>query len=169
MMWLKRDRYKREKEMVEALVEQGYDPISVAAAALKLARAEEKQRPIYLVGEVVEGATRRARQTERNGSRTPREPRNNREYSSRPARSSVSHEPGMVRLSVNQGRAHGIRPNEVVSTLAYYADIPGHTIGKILIEDQHTLVDIPEQFVEKVLAKKGNYRMRKQAVTVELA
>jgi len=178
MIWLKRDRYKREREMVNALVEQGFDPISVAAAALKLARGEEKQRPIYAVGEVVEGSTRRVRQSERNGSYAPREYRGDRERSTalsgtgsalRPARSSVSHEPGMVRLSVNQGRVHGLRPNEVVSTLAFFADIPGHTIGKILIEDQHTLVDVPEQFVEKVLAKKGAYRMRKQVVTVELA
>ena len=174
MMWLKRDRYKREKEMVMALVEEGFDPVSVAAAALKLARAEEKQRPIYSVMEVVETATRKSRQIDRSGSRAPRESRfsearSKRDRTSRPARSSISHEPGMVRLSVSQGRVHGVRPNEVVSTIAYYGDIPGNSIGKILIEEQHTFVDVPEQFVEKVLAKRGIYRMRKQAITVELA
>ncbi|HNB51372.1 MAG TPA: DbpA RNA binding domain-containing protein, partial [Anaerolineales bacterium] len=177
MVWLKRDRFKREKEMVTALVEEGYDPINIAAAALKLARAEEKQRPIYGVSEVNEASTRRARQFERDGFRAPRERRFETEHerrfeTERPARaprSSVSHEPGMVRLSVGQGRVHGIRPSEIVASIAYFADIPGHALGKILIEDQHTFVDVPEQFVEKVLAKKGNFKMRKQSVTVDLA
>jgi ATP-dependent RNA helicase DeaD len=169
MMWLNRDRYKREKEMVTTLVEEGFDPINIAAAALKLARAEEKQRPIYGVSEVMEAVSRKSRQNERSRNRNTSERRFDGERPPRLSRSSVSHEPGMVRLSVSQGKVHGVRPNEVVSTLAYYADIPGHSIGKILIEDQHTFVDVPEQFVEKVLAKKGNYRMRKQAVTIELA
>ena len=171
MVWLKRDRYKREKEMVMEMVEAGHDPVSVAAAALKMARAEEKQRPIYPVGEVIAASPRKSRRIERNGKRTSTERESGwgRERPSRAARSSTSHEPGMVRLSVSKGRKHGVRPGEVVSTIAYFADIPGHSIGKILIEDQHTLVDVPEQFVEKVLAKKGNYRLRKQAVTVELA
>ena len=170
MMWLKRDRYKREKELVEGLVAEGFDPVSVAAAALKLARAEEKQRPIYPVGEVRETSSRYARRMDENGSRftSGSGKDRGRVHPPRVGRSSVSHEPGMVRFSVSKGRVHGIRPNEVVSTLAYYADIPGHAIGKILIEDEHTLVDVPEKFAEKVLGQ-GKYRMRKQAVTVELA
>ncbi|GAB4581353.1 MAG: DEAD/DEAH box helicase [Anaerolineales bacterium] len=166
MVWLKRDRYKREKEMVTALVEEGFDPINIAAAALKLARAEEKQRPIYPVSEVNE-LLHRSRQLERSRTRNTFERRY--EGERRPARSSTSHEPGMVRLSVSQGRVHGVRPSEIVATIAYFADIPGNTLGKILIEDQHTYVDVPEQLVEKVLAKKGNFKMRRQAVTVELA
>jgi ATP-dependent RNA helicase DeaD len=170
MMWLNRDRFKREKEMIEELVAEGHDPISIAAAALKMARAEEKQRPIYGVREVFEGASRKSRR-ERHGRRNMVERDSSRggERPSRGSRSSTSHEPGMVRLSVSKGRDHGVRPGEVVSTLAFFADIPGRSIGKIMIEDQHTLVDVPEQFVEKVLAKRGNYRLRKQAVSVDLA
>ena len=40
LIWLKRDRYAREKAMVESLVEEGHDPVIFAAAALKIARAE---------------------------------------------------------------------------------------------------------------------------------
>jgi len=58
MVWLRRDRCKREQEIVMDLVEQGHDPVMVAAVALKLARAEEKQRPIEDVGQV---RTRRQR------------------------------------------------------------------------------------------------------------
>jgi ATP-dependent RNA helicase DeaD len=57
----------------------------------------------------------------------------------------------------------------VVGAIAFHADIPGSTIGKIYIEDQHTLVDVPENLVPQVLAKTGKYLIRKQAFTVERA
>jgi len=52
----------------------------------------------------------------------------------------------MVRLSLSMGSMHGIRPNDIVGTIAFHADIPGSTIGKIHIHDKHTLVDVPEKF-----------------------
>jgi ATP-dependent RNA helicase DeaD len=67
------------------------------------------------------------------------------------------------------GRSQGIRPADVVGAIAFHADIPGSTIGKIFIEDQHTLVDVPEGLVSQVLAKTGKYQIRKQAFTVERA
>ena len=75
----------------------------------------------------------------------------------------------MVRLSMSMGRSHGVRPADVVGAIAFHADIPGSTIGKIFIEDQHTLVDVPETLVSQVLAKTGKYVIRKQAFTVERA
>ncbi|HRV95662.1 MAG TPA: DbpA RNA binding domain-containing protein, partial [Anaerolineae bacterium] len=76
---------------------------------------------------------------------------------------------GMVRLSLNAGKADGLQVNHVVGTLAYQAEIPGNVIGKIRIQDQHTLVDVPEQFVGQVLAKTGSYRIGKQKIAVERA
>ena len=73
----------------------------------------------------------------------------------------------LVRLSLSTGKADGLRVNHVVGTLAHYADIPGHTIGKIRIQDRQTLVDVPEQFVGRVLANTRTYRIGKQAVTIE--
>jgi ATP-dependent RNA helicase DeaD len=75
----------------------------------------------------------------------------------------------MVRLSLNVGKAQGIRPNDIVGSLAYHADIPGRAIGAIRIQEQQTLVDVPEALVEQVLDKAGTYRLRKTAVTVTTA
>src|SRR5688572_13967081 len=50
--WLGRGRYKRELEMVNELVETGHEPLNIAAAALKIARADEKQRPIAEIADV---------------------------------------------------------------------------------------------------------------------
>jgi ATP-dependent RNA helicase DeaD len=162
LVWLRRGRCSREREMVTNLIEEGgYDPLEIAAASLKLARAEEKQRPIERIGEVAanprrNGNSRQGRRasTKQNG----RAPGGNR-----------SHEKGMIRLSLNAGRAQGIRPNDVVGQIAFHADIPGRTIGAIKIHDQQTLVDVPEQYVAQVLAKNGSYRVRKQLVTIATA
>jgi ATP-dependent RNA helicase DeaD len=49
-VWLGRGRFKRELEMVQELITAGHDPLNIAAAAIKIARADEKQRPIDEVG-----------------------------------------------------------------------------------------------------------------------
>jgi ATP-dependent RNA helicase DeaD len=154
-IWLRRGRALRERALAVELVEAGYDPLEIAAAALKVARAEEKQRPIAAVSEVQEEAPRRAR---RESTRPIKREHGN-----------FSHEAGMVRLSLAMGRRDGLRPNDVVSSIAYFAEIPGSVIGKISIQDQNTLLDVPEQFVKQVLAKSGNYRIRRQAATLEIA
>jgi ATP-dependent RNA helicase DeaD len=159
--WLERGRAKRERIMVEQLAAEGHDALDIAAAALKLARASEKQRPIAKVADVAE---------------TPYPPREGSFGRARPSvrgRSEpfgqVSHEAGMIRLKMNIGRQQGLRPNDVVGMIAANADIPGNTIGKIRIEDRHTLVDIPEQFVEKVLAGNRSYRLGKHRFALERA
>jgi ATP-dependent RNA helicase DeaD len=75
----------------------------------------------------------------------------------------------MVRLALSKGRVHGVRPTDVVSTIAFHADIPGSVIGKIHILDQQTLVDVPDRFLRQVLSGNGKYRIHKQPVAVEVA
>ncbi len=53
-VWLARGRAKRERAIVEQLAAEGHDLLDIAAAALKLSRAGEKQRPVAEVAEVVE-------------------------------------------------------------------------------------------------------------------
>jgi ATP-dependent RNA helicase DeaD len=170
-VWLGRARYRRERELVARLVEEGHDPLEIAAAALRLARADEKQRPIAEVSEAQDTGPRRYPQKsgagDRDGKSVPRRGFSDRETSRDPG--NTSHESGMVRLSLSMGRVHGIRPNDVVGTIAFHADIPGSTIGKIHIQDKYTLVDVPEKFVSKILAKNGDYRIRQHAFNVKPA
>ena len=109
-VWLGRGRYQREREIAEQLVAEGHDPLEVAAAALKLARANEKQRPAATVVEAAE------RPAYRSGSPFERRPG---------GRTGHSHEAGMTRLKLQKGKLHGVRPNDVVGTIAYQAEIPG--------------------------------------------
>jgi ATP-dependent RNA helicase DeaD len=162
-VWLGRGRYKRELEMVQELIDAGHDPLNIAAAAIKIARADEKQRPIAEVGEVKSDHRRQDRDFARVGKGKSFEPRETFARGSRSGhRANGSHEEGMVRLKLNKGKAHGIRPNDIVGTIAFHANIPGYTIGKIRIEEKHSFVDIPEDTVEQVLKQSGNYRVGKE-------
>ena len=171
-IWLGRGRYKRELEMVQTLVEEGHEPLNVAAAALKIARADEKQRPIDEVAEVKDDRKRPERDSVRGGKQEPFGRRDRaatgKGGSSRP-RGDGSHEEGMVRLKLNKGKMHGIRPNDIVGTIAFHANIPGYTIGKIRIEDKHTFVDVPEDLVEQVMKHNGNYRIGKEKFSLSKA
>jgi len=188
-VWLARGRCKAERAIVEKFVAEGVDPIEIAAVALKISRGDEKMRPIAPITELNEirparpargGAVRHdyaekrpftekhGTSPDKNSSERPARIKNHEGFPG--AKFGVrSNEPGMVRLTMSMGKVHGIRPADVVGAIAYHADIPGNTIGKIFIEDQHTLVDVPEQFVGQVLAKAGKYSIRKQAFTVEKA
>ena len=163
-VWLQRGRCRRERELVEKLAEAGHDPMMIAAVALKLARSEETQRPIEVVSEVQEFGPRRDKQERKREAR-----RNGNGNGHGHGRANGRQEKGFVRLTFGKGRAHGVRPNDVVSTIAYHANIPGHSIGRIQIENRHTFVDVSDKVVGQVLAKPGNYRIRKHPVVLERA
>ncbi|MFC2068924.1 DEAD/DEAH box helicase [Chloroflexota bacterium] len=158
MAWLQRGRCQKELQMVTRLVEMGHDQLQVAAIALKIARGEEKQRPIAPVSEVRERYSPKVRR------RVKHVKNGNGRHGA-----SDSHEKGMVRLTLSVGKYHGLRPADVVSSIAYHANIPGDTIGLINILNKHTLVDVPQQYVEQALTKASKYRIRRNAVTLALA
>ncbi len=159
-MWLRRGRCNRERLMLEQFTEAGHDPLEIAAAALKIARAEEKQRPIDPISEVreprpVRDPRARNERFRRGGNRgfpTPRKRDSN-----------------MVRLALSKGRTHGIRVNQVVGTIAGCTGIPGHVLGRIRIEDQQSFVDVPQALAELVLSRTRSFRIGAHSVSVSRA
>ncbi|HAV78871.1 MAG TPA: RNA helicase [Anaerolineae bacterium] len=166
-IWLGRGRYKRELEMVQELIEAGHDPLNIAAAAIKIARADEKQRPIDEVAEVKAGYSSEKQFKPKNGNRD-KFGRNDKPIKNirDKRRGGSSHEEGMIRLKINKGKMHNIRPNDVVGQIAFHANIPGYTIGKIRIEDKFSFVDIPEDVADQVMKQSGNYKIGKEKFSV---
>jgi len=158
LVWLRRGRCNREREIVDHLLKDGHDLAQIAAVSLKLARAEEKQRPIAPLKAVADFSARDAGPAFKHANRGQGR-----------ARKAASHEKGMVRLLLSTGRSDGVRVNHVVGSLSHYADIPGRLLGKISIQQQHTLVDVPEKFVGRVLGNGDSYRIGNKAVTVQRA
>ncbi len=183
-VWIIRGRCRREREIVEKLVAEGHELIDIAAIALKLSRADEKKRPILPIGAALESAPQKTRRWDKGGRREKSYGRqrnssereksygrqknsSERERSGRPTGN--SHEAGMVPIILNTGRTDGLSAGHVLGTISYHADIPGNSLGKISIHKDHTLVDVPKEFVGQVLAKTGTYRFGKQMIDVERA
>ncbi len=61
-VWIRRGRCTQEQQLVAQLVEEGHDVNMIAAIALKMARAEEKQRPIAKISDVKDARQRAKRQ-----------------------------------------------------------------------------------------------------------
>jgi ATP-dependent RNA helicase DeaD len=159
---------------VQAWVDEGYDLLLVAAAALKLARAEEKQRPIAPLGELKPTAAvvgeRRRTPRDVQVTTTGKDGQHGRDYKKQGQRPApISHEAGMVRLRLSAGRTHGVRPGDVVRSIASTSNIPGRSLGAIEILSQETYVDVPEKLVGKVLQQSGKYQIFDQLVKVEKA
>lgn len=164
-VWLRRGRYSQERTLVDALAAEGFDPLDIAAAALKLARREDARPPVEPIKDVT--IHRRAGRGHGKAHDHDSHAQGRSRKRGTPAR--TSHEEGMVRLSLSTGKSNGVRPNEIVATLAYHANVPGNVIGKILIQQQQTLVDVPEQYVPQVLERGDALRIRRQSVAVALA
>ena len=148
---------ERDRGLVLALLAQGHAPMDVAVAALALARAGEPVPPIDPIGEVKQRPQRDARPGPKLSAPGPPRPRVD------------GREEGMVRLALDQGARQGVTPNKVVGAIARSADIPGRVLGRIVIEEQRTLVDVPEEFADRVLGHPGGYRLGKGVATASRA
>lgn len=78
-------------------------------------------------------------------------------------------EEGMTRLFIDAGRRHQVSPAHIVAAIANEADIPGKAIGAIDVNDRFSLVDVPEQFVEKILQRMKTTRIGRQNASVRRA
>jgi ATP-dependent RNA helicase DeaD len=151
-----------------------YDLNSLAAAAVYLARAEERSRPIDNIKTVREEAPRRrdVRDTRPSSSgSSERRSSNGYEKSENPRRPEIrtGHETGMIRLVLDRGHVHGIRPRDIVGAIAAEAGIPGKAIGAIDIQNEQTYVDVKAAHVEQVLRQMRQWRMRGKPVKLTRA
>lgn len=160
-------QFKREAALVSKLIEFGFNPVEIAAAAIKLARAGETPVPAV---DLVEPMPITRSQTGKRDTHDGRGNRNQARSGSRNGRPSRAPEAGMVRLRMNLGGQQGLRPGDVVGAIASEVGIPGKAIGAIDIQDDHTYVDVAEKHARLVLQKSGGkYSLRGKTVVLKLA
>jgi ATP-dependent RNA helicase DeaD len=123
-----------------------YDPLAVAAAAVRLAQdaagtaSDDEEIPVISPNPSARGALRPPR-----GTRPERGPGRERGAGDRPPKV------GTARLFVAAGRAAGIRPQDIVGALANESQLSGRDIGTIQIHERHALVEVPEAAADDVL------------------
>ncbi|MFQ3568522.1 MAG: DEAD/DEAH box helicase [Aggregatilineales bacterium] len=156
---LAEDDLSRERAFAAELLANGYDLETISAAAIRLARASEAQRPIEAIDEPKERGEFPLRQHD--ARTTGRRPRI--------ARQRTGREPGMVRLQLNLGRDQGVKPGDIVGAIAGEAGIPGRAIGAIDIRRNETFVDVEAAHVERVLRQMRRSTLRGRAIGLRKA
>jgi ATP-dependent RNA helicase DeaD len=110
---------------------------------------------------------RRDRTSDRNDhddSRGSRDRGGRRERRDNP--SDFSSEPGMTRLIFTAGKINEVRPADFVGAIARGADLDRTVIGAIFIQPKHTLVDVADSAVSRVLAKLNGIRFKGKRLSV---
>jgi ATP-dependent RNA helicase DeaD len=162
---LQQDDLSRERALVQEMADAGADIHEIAAAAIRLARASEAQRPVEDVREYQEREEySRGKSREWDKNRRPASNGNGYGEGKRSRRGESEREPGMVRIVLDVGKAHGVRPGDVVGAIAGEAGIPGRSIGAIDIRTNQTFVDVKDEHAEKVLVKVKHWTLRGQKV-----
>jgi len=140
-------------QLVEQLVDEGpFDMAEVAAAAVRLASGSRLSAPPAAEPTVA------ARVPARPAPSRPAAPFGDREQRER-----------KVRLSMAVGKRDGIRPGDVVGSIANEAGIEGRDIGPIDIRDDITYVSIPEHLKDQVLEAVAHARFRGRPVNLQVA
>ncbi|HEX3577758.1 MAG TPA: DEAD/DEAH box helicase [Thermoanaerobaculia bacterium] len=86
-----------------------------------------------------------------------------------PVRAERDDEEPKVRLSMAVGKKDGIRPADVVGSIANEAGISGREIGPIDIRDEITYVSIPMRLRDDVITKLGGAKFRGRPVNLKVA
>ncbi len=143
------------REIVESLV-QDFDILDVAAAAVKMIHdAFDKGTADGEVDESREDAPRQGRDDR--GPRNPREDRSPRPRQTGP----------MMLLRLSVGKDESIRPADLVGAIAGEAKISSSAIGAIKIHDDYSLVEVPAELSDKIIAALRTTKIRGNKVTVQ--
>ncbi len=187
---LGKGEYKRQDELLDRLLEQNYSPTDIASALIHLL-GDDKSRSGQVIAEDrpsrhsaparnpapapnrhPDPSARARRERSRDDQESPRRAPRDRPFEPRGPREeagTVSHEPGMIRLAFNVGRAHAVQPGDFVGVIAGVTAIPKGEIGAIHLQATKTLVDIAEARVELVLKKLNGIQFKGRKLLVRLA
>jgi len=97
----------------------------------------------------------------RDATRTPSESKGD----SRPPRDDGD----KIRLSIDVGSRDGIRPADIVGSIANEADIPGKDIGPIDIQEEVTYVGLPAHYAARVIERTARAKFRGRPLNVQMA
>ena len=76
---------------------------------------------------------------------------------------------GMVRFFLSSGRTIGLMAGDVVKSVTHHTKIPGAEIGKILLQDDFSFVEVPEIWARHLLENLPTFHFRGSKVSVKPA
>jgi ATP-dependent RNA helicase DeaD len=168
------------REVVESLADE-FDVLDVAAAAVKQAAAQNGEEAEQDIPAVAERPSRkdRVREDGRTG-RGERDGRSGRDPGRRGLRKETlggrgAQAPGRARerpawevaqLWIGAGRKAQVRPGDIVGAISNEVGIDASAIGAIRIEERFSLVEVPEEIADDIVAALSASTIKGKRVTV---
>jgi ATP-dependent RNA helicase DeaD len=72
----------------------------------------------------------------------------------------VSHEEGMVRLTLGVGRDHEVQPGDIVGVIVGITKLPKDVVGVIRVQTKQSFVDVAEEHADAIVAKLGGIQFK---------
>ena len=184
--------YRRRDQAVDRWLEAGHSPTDIASALLHLlgdggdkpaesvpsrpaqatpGHAQHQKRPETEPPHFVDEEDDEPETLDDALSHKPYAPKGPARRNLRPdgMPAAVSHEKGMIRLVMNVGAKHNIRPGDIVGVIAGVTGLPKEVVGLIYLLPQQSLVDIAQEHEEEVREKLTGIRFKGRKLLVELA
>jgi ATP-dependent RNA helicase DeaD len=145
------ERYEREHNVTG---------VEIAAALASIAQGK---KPLLLDAERTSERTPE-RTVDRRPERTapPSEPRREQRYH-------IPDGATMDTYRIEVGRVHGVQPGNIVGAIANEAGIDGKHIGRVVIRDDHSFVDLPAGMPKELLGELRNARVAGQKLEISRA
>ncbi len=134
------------QEMIEQIeTEQNIPAVEIAAA---IARLMQGDVPFFMTDKPIREPRQERNRDRGDNDRGGREPR--RERKPRRERSEFPDE-GMARYRIEVGATHGVRPGNIVGCIANEAGLDSEFIRQLSIEDNFSMVDLPQDMPKEIL------------------
>jgi len=167
---LGKGKISHERALIAQLSETSFDMVEIAAAAIQLARANEGNLAMVDVSQPVEKSSTAHSSSRKVSTRAASSPKKSKKSKDKSNRKQGQWDADMVKLKLNLGNAHGLRPGDVVGAIASEVGIPGRAIGEIDIHAKYTFVDVSEKHVRQILQQSsGQYSLRGKPVMLTRA
>ncbi len=165
---LEEGKYEKQDALIGRLLDQGYVATDIASALMHLF-GDDAVKPVETVRDRYVAPHREEYRHERRDfveraerpERTERFDRHERRPAATPGtglkadrtQGDVSHEAGMVRLTLGVGRDHNIQPGDIVGVIVGITKLPKDIVGVIRLQTKQSFVDVAEEHADLVASK----------------
>jgi ATP-dependent RNA helicase DeaD len=167
---LEAGEYRRQDRIVDRLLEQGYASTDIVSALIHMMQGAPP--PPAAVAPVVSAPARPSAPAwveKRTAARAApaSAPDDDSDDDDQPPRKGkyerpgrTGREPGFVTLFLNVGRKQLVTPADIVGKIAGVTRLPADVVGAIDLHQRHTLVDVAEAQVDRVIEKLAGVRVK---------
>jgi len=162
---LEEGKQRKYETVVDKLMEQGFNSVDIACAALKLL-ADDKQEDSQL--DVLIKQQQKEKEKKSFASRIKDVAKGAKKTMQKPLQNHVDKPGSMVTYVLSIGREDKVTPKDIVGTITKDNAVPGKAIGKIAIQGTHSIVDIAKDYAEVLAKKTKGLMINGKVVSVKL-